>query len=303
MPSALTLSAAIAKFLAWAERHLRQRTVVEYRRYLTRFARHLGELPCSELRAYHLVDWGSTWHRIQAVQRCFNWLVEVEYLEKSPFNRVKRPRPGRRKRIFTRHEFLRMCRRASPDFRAFLLALRETIARPQEVRALRWSDLETCDQSKSIDFALANGLAYFALHDYKSRERRADPDALRIIPVSRRLGRLMLRIRAAGARGGEVFRSRRGTPWTKEATRLRLARLRRSLNLGKDARGEMLVCYSVRHTSATQACVRGIRDRLLADIMGHSNTRTTARYLHPEPRHLLEAIAAASSPKRSASTE
>jgi len=290
MQNDLTLSEAMRKFQSWAEKNLAPGTVADYNRHLQRFFAAVGDLPLSDFRAHHLVSWGKTWHNIVAVQRLFNWLADVEIIARSPFTKVKRPRPGRRKRTFTRHEFARLCRRAAPDFRLFLLALRETIARPQEVRALRWSELESCDPSKSIDEALCHGLAYFAIEEYKSRERRADPDALRIIPVSRRFGRMLLRIRRSATHSGEILRSSRGRPWTKEATRLRLARLRKAVGLGRDARGEALVCYSVRHTSATAACVKGIRDRILAYIMGHTNTRTTARYQHPAPIHLVEAI-------------
>lgn len=291
MPASLTLAAAVEKFLCWAQRHLRARTVIEYRRYLQRFARHVGDIDVSDLRAFHLVDWGTTWHRIQAVQRCFNWLVEVEYVERSPFNRVKRPRPGRRRRTFTRAEFCRLLRAAALDFRRFLIALRETIARPQEVRALRWNEIESADATLPIERALVCGKAYFRVEEYKSRERRACPDDPRIIPITRRLGRLIVRLSAkCPTKGREIFRTDRGAAWSKEATRLRLGRLRKRLGLDRDARGEHLVCYSVRHTGATTAAAAGVRDRILADIMGHTNTRTTARYQHLEVSHLTAAF-------------
>lgn len=286
-----TLSVAIRKFLSWADRQLAPGTVADYRRHLERFQKAVGDLPVAELRAHHLVNWGRTWHNIVAVQRCFNWLAEVELIERSPFTKVRRPRPGRRRRTFTREELTRLLRAAPRDFRAFLIALRETIARPQEVRSLRWCEIESVDATLSIERALAIGQAYFRVEEYKSRERRACPDEPRIIPISRRLGRLLLRL-AARSRDtkGAIFRTQRGHSWTKEATRLRLARLRKRLGLGRDARGEQLVCYSVRHTGATKAAAAGVRDRILADIMGHTNTRTTARYQHLEVLHLTSAV-------------
>ena len=285
-----TLSIAIRKFLSWAERQLAPGTVTDYRRHLQRFLTAVGDLPVGELRAHHLVSWGRTWHNIVAVQRCFNWLAEVELLERSPFTRVRRPRPGRRRRTFTRAEFTRLLRAAALDFRRFLIALRETIARPQEVRSLRWSEIETANPAVSIAHALVTGQAYFLQVEYKSRMRRSCPDEPRIIPISRRLGRLIARLAASSAEPkGEIFRTDRGAAWTKEATRLRLARLRKRLGLGRDARGEQLVCYSVRHTAATAAAA-GVRDRILADIMGHTNTRTTARYQHLQVQHLTAAV-------------
>lgn len=302
MSETFTLSKAIAKFIAWAEKKLAPGTVLDYSRHLKRSQVAVGDMPVEYLRAHHLVSWGKTWHNIVSVQRCFNWLFEVELITRSPFNRVKRPRPGRRKRIFTRHEFARLCRAASPAFRMFLIALRESMARPQEMRALQFAEIESADPSISIDAALAGGKAYFCVEEYKSRERRADPDQPRIIPISRRLGRMILRIRMqAAGQGGVVWRSDRGQAWTKEATRLRLARLRKHLGLGRDLRGEQLVCYSIRHTSATAATAKGLRDRILADIMGHTNTRTTARYQHPQTLHLVDAMRMLEGPGRTIS--
>jgi site-specific recombinase XerD len=38
----------------------------------------------------------------------------------------------------------------------------------------------------------------------------------------------------------------------------------------------------------------GLRDRVLAELMGHSRTDTTERYQHLQDRHLHEAIRTAS---------
>ena len=291
MHTDMSLSAAVSKFMQWAERHLAAKTVAEYRRYLSRFSRHVGEIAVGELRAHHLVDWGTTWHRIQAVQRCFNWLVEVEYLARSPFNRVKRPRPGRRRRVFTRAEFTRLCRASAADFRRFLFAMRESLARPQEVRDMRMSEINSTDETLPLTRALVEGRCYFLKEKYKSQERRADPDEPRIIPISRRLGRLIDRQMKKRTVGCDViFRSGRNKSFTKEAIRLRLARARRRLGWNADHRGEQLVAYSIRHTGGTAYTVAGVRDKMLAQIMGHSNTRTTARYQHPQPADVLNAI-------------
>lgn len=282
---------ASEKFLAWAARELAAATVREYRRYLHWFTRHVKNAALQKLRAYHLVAFGTTWHRIQAVQRCWNWLAEVEYIARSPFNRVKRPRPGRRKRVFTRAEMARLIRGARPAFRAFIIAMRESLARPQEIRELRWCEIHTCDPSLSLDAALVEGRCYFLKEEYKGKDRRADPDEPRIIPISRRLGRAIVRItQRLDARRGEVFRTERGKPWTKEAVRLRMKRLREKLGMRPDARGEQLVAYSIRHTGGTAYTVAGVRDKRLASIMGHANTRTTARYQHPEPADVLAVV-------------
>lgn len=288
----LTLFEVIARFETWAIKHLSRGTVLNYRRLLNRFAQAVGNIPAQDLRAHHLLEWGTTWHEIQAVQRCFNWACgDAELIERTPFNRVKRPRLGQRKRIFDRAELVRFLRSSPTDFRAYLLALRETIARPQEIRAIQWDMLRACDPQKTIEEAFLAGECYFELQEFKAKERRRDADAVRVIPVPPRLARMLLR----AARGslpvmGSVFETSRGRAWTKEAVRLRMKRLRKKLGIVPDKRGETLVAYSIRHTSATNASANGIRDRTLADLMGHTTTRTTARYQHLQTIHLLEAM-------------
>jgi site-specific recombinase XerD len=69
-----------------------------------------------------------------------------------------------------------------------------------------------------------------------------------------------------------------------------MKRLREKLGLGPDANGEKIVAYSLRHTAATQACARGVPDRVLAELMGHTDPATTRRYQHPQLDHLAEAL-------------
>ena len=80
MGTVFTLSQAIARFEAWATKNLAPGTVVDYRRHLKRFLANVGDIAVVELRAHHLVSWGKTWHNIVSVQRCFNWLAEVELI-------------------------------------------------------------------------------------------------------------------------------------------------------------------------------------------------------------------------------
>lgn len=288
----VTVGALVARFETWAIKHLSRGTVLNYRRHLLRFQTVVGDVDVTTLRAHHLMEWASTWHEIVSIQRCWNWACrDAQIIEHNPFAKVKRPRQGKRKRIFERSELVRFTRAASPDLRLYFIALRESIARPQEARALDWSHLRTCDKSLSLGAALLTGFAYFELEEFKHRHLRADPDVTRIIPITPRLGRLLLRI--AGEQlptKGIVLQTSRGCAWTKEAVRLRVKRLRVKLGIGRDKRGENVVAYTFRHTAATAAVARGMRDRTLADLMGHTSARTTARYQHLQTAHLMEAM-------------
>lgn len=279
-------------FLAWAPGNCAPGTVEYYRRHLERFAAFTGTTPLEELKPFHLTSWESRWHPLQAVQRLFAWAErEAECIDRNPFARVKRPPIGQRRRILSRQDSLRLMRAAAPDFRAVLMAMRESIARPQEVRALDWQSLRWVGGEPALAGELLGGRGAWFLDEFKARRRRADPTSTRIIPISPRIGRLVVRLlRRRPARHGWVFLNSRGAKWTTNAARLRMAALRQRVGLGADHRGERIVLYTMRHTAATEACSLGVRDRLLADLMGHSSTRTTARYQHLQADHLLAAM-------------
>lgn len=69
-----------------------------------------------------------------------------------------------------------------------------------------------------------------------------------------------------------------------------MRRIRLALAMQRDARGENFVPYTLRHTFATLATAAGIRDRLLADALGHTETATTARYQHLSVEHVRAAL-------------
>jgi site-specific recombinase XerD len=87
---------------------------------------------------------------------------------------------------------------------------------------------------------------------------------------------------------GIVFRNAAGRPWTGNAVRCCMRRLRKHFTTKGET--EKIVAYHVRHTMGTQFTAAGVRDRVLADLMGHSSTRTTARYQHLQVEHLWEAM-------------
>lgn len=280
------------KFYAFMEGRNAPRTISYYRTFIQRFIQSVGNLDVGELRKHHLLTWGRTWHAIQSVQRLFAWAhTDAELIERNPFKGIKRPRLGERRRVLTRREILLLLRGSDNRFRFVLLFLRESIARPQEVRAVRWEQLGWEGDHKDALAAIRAGQAYFELWEYKSRKQRKDNQAPRVIFVNARLGRLLLRMAAAsGSMAGPVFLNSRGVAWSNNAIRLRMRRLRDRLKMSEDKRGEKLVCYTMRHTQATNACAAGMPDRVLAEIMGHTNTRTTARYQHLSRMHLRDAF-------------
>jgi integrase len=293
-------------FAQWATRKLAAGTCRNYQRLLERWLSSLPSIDVDQLRAWHLITWADTWHELQAVKRVFHWAhEEAELLTRDPFKAVKLPPLGGRRRTITRGELVCLLRGSRRDFRLYLLGLWHTLARPQELRAITWEQLRWEGYPVGAIKALAAGNAWFELPEFKGRARRTDQAVIRIIPVPAALGRILGAAHSsAQVRRGVVLRSADGVAWTKEACRLRMQRLRQRVHLAGDNVGEPVVCYTLRHSGATEAAALGIRDRRLAELMGHASTRTTARYQHLQPADLLAAareLAAARRKRRTGS--
>jgi integrase len=286
------LSEVIRAFEQWADGALKPGTCRVYRMHLDGFLKSCGDMPVDQLRRNHLLAWAKKWHQLQAVQRLMNWARDDgELIDRSPFRKIKLPASGERHRTLSRRVMLQIMHAAGPAFRRYLVGLRETIARPQEVRVLRWEWLQWAGGPANFVNALLSGNAFFVLTRYKSRERVSNPHKPRIILVSPRLGKMLLRLSMGrGDNTGPVFLNVYGEPWTSNALRLQMRRIRRRLDLGPDEDGEQICCYTWRHTGATAASAAGVKDRILADMMGHTSTRTTARYQHLDVHHLQAAM-------------
>jgi len=129
------------------------------------------------------------------------------------------------------------------------------------------------------------------LREYKNRKRRRLPNEPRVILLSPQVGRLIAQLMPRDIdETAKIFLTAQGRAWSANALRCRMRRLRHALKLKPDARGENVVPYTFRHTGAMNAAAAGIRDRVLADILGHTETSTTQRYIHLQTEHLRAAL-------------
>lgn len=276
-------------FFSYNAANRRPRTVEFYRTRLALFVAKYGDQEAETLRPFHVLAFRCTWHLVLSVQRLFRWAAdEQEILAANPMLKLRRPRLGARRRTLTRAELMRVFRASRPAFRRFLMALRETAARPQEIRELDWKDIRWNGDYRALAGELAAGRCYFQLSDYKGRSRRADTTEPRLIPVSPRLGRTLARLAVGRPLAGRVFVTEAGAGWNRNSLRLRMRRTLIKAGLADTVRGERIVCYSMRHTAATDLAGRGMQTSVLQQLLGHANIRTTQRYVHFQQRHLIE---------------
>lgn len=282
----------VSKFLTWASKCLSPITCSVYKHYFKKFVDEVGDLRVGRITPSKITGWAKTWHQSQAIVRLFRWAcLDAQLIKSNPINRVKHPPKGCRRRVATSAEQTRIFRAAAVDLRALLIGYRETMARPGELRAATWGDVYPKTTRVELRKALEDGRGMIVLTEYKNRKARRLANAPRVILLSPRVGRMLSRmIDGAIALEGPIFKTAKGRTWTSNAVRCRLRRLRKSLGLKRDARGENIVPYTFRHTGATMAAAAGIRDRILADALGHIETSTTARYQHLDTEHIRAAL-------------
>lgn len=284
---AITLGRLADRFDNWIEREVdagrsKQATRDYYRHHIQKFLDAVGgNRAASGLLPHEVEMFKPNWQSVQTVQRPYNWAIEMGLLKENPVRSVRKPDLGERQRVLTAGEEKSLLESADKHFRPFLVCMLYTIARPQEVRVLQWKHLVLAP------------VPMFVLPDFEARKRRKDrKTAVRRIFLDETIIKLLEEIaeHRKPRREDFVYLDSRGEPWTSNAVRCRMRRLRNKLNLGADDNGERIVAYTLRHTAATRAYARGVPDRVLAELMGHTSTSTTAGYQHPQLNHLAETI-------------
>ena len=239
----------------------------------------VGQFPADSLRAHHLVAVEFSNHFVRALKALYKFAVEEELVPKDPFRKLATPPCGQRERTLTRAEMVRLYRAARPPFRRFVFVMAHTLGRPGEVRQLRWRDVRLADRC-------------LVLTKFKAKDKRKDGVKVRTIPLDMVTGRMLQTWfdRRSPKPDDFVFTGRHGKAYTSNALRCAMRQVRKRAGLDGEGEGERVVCYTLRHTGATNATRLGIKDRVLADIMGHTTTRTTARYQHLDATDLVDAI-------------
>lgn len=254
-----------------------QTTLDGHRFQLSKLRRANGDVLCEAITQDQVYAISNTRNFLQVVQQLYSWLHRNRLINVNPIGVLRKPPVGMRERVADRHEQAAILRAADRRFRLFLVIQRHTIMRPGELRQLRWRDV---DLERRV----------IRLRSFKAKERRRDRLRERCVPLDRYAVRILsaMRRNRQPAKDDPVFPNRRGCQLT--CTAVRIAFRRACKRAGISESEERLVCYSIRHTAATEATRTGMPDRVLADIMGHTTVLTTARYQHLDATDLIEAI-------------
>jgi integrase len=244
--------------------------------------------------------WKSDWTKAQIVsivQRPFNWAVKKRLIPSNPFRGVdqcaREPR-----RPLTDQEFQTLLRATSvwpkrgrypmphpsdvkrrqrpssgARFRQLLVFLRFTGARPIEACLLRWADID-----------IAQAVIRIQRHKTSKTQRVKRP---RVIPLHPVVLKLLIHIRRQREFGEFVFLNHRKTSWNRRTLGTRVRRARNLAGIPDDAK-----LYGLRHRFGTRSILNGVDIKTLAELMGHTSTRTTEHYLHlaGHQAHLADAM-------------
>jgi integrase len=273
----LTVLDLCEKFLDWVELHRSADTYDDYRDWLARWVKLHGSTRAREIRALDLEEWKaalakkhlSPWtvnHGVIAVKTCWSWGVKNDLLPFNPLQKVQKLDTEGRERTFTQTEFLALLRHSDALFRQVLLFFRLTGIRPGEFRRLTW---------EQVDFD--NHILVIRKHKSRRTAKTKKPRIIHLPPAAENLLRWRLQ---ANGRTERVFLNGDGQPWSYNALRCRMRRLRVRAGIGPDENGERIVLYTARHTFGSRAAAAGVSDRRLAELMGHTDPKMTQKYIH-----------------------
>jgi integrase len=159
------------------------------------------------------------------------------------------------------------------DFRDMLLFGLMTGLRPHEMRTLKKSEI----------MHDGHGHSYVLIEIHKTSRSARDPQP-RTVPLTKEACEIIKRQCAAYPKAEFVFLNEAGTPYDSAGFRHKLERWCRRAKIDKKPP------YALRHTFASLQADGDTNMVALGQLMGHSSTRTTARYIRVSGEHHLRAV-------------
>jgi integrase len=250
-------------------------TVQFYRRPLESFLRSTTCVKIADLRPHHVLSWlsadsGPTYrhNQMRAIKTCLAWGVKVGLIDRSPLQHMELPPAISRgdEAYLMPNQWASIERIVKGNLLDLLLVLKHTGCRPQEVRHAEARHLQ-------------GNCLIFPKHESKGKI------VSRVIQLDQ-VARGICQKLALKYPVGRLFRNDYGNPWTAKLLDKRCATISRRV-------GFPFTPYSLRHTFATEAIVRGVDLQTIATLMGHKDLKMLSKvYQHVQRRseHLQESL-------------
>jgi integrase/recombinase XerC len=267
----------IGDFLSWVKANRAEATYRGYCERLATFCARFPTLRVCDFRVLHVTKWidadyskagNSRRHMaIMTIKRAMGWGVEQGYIDKNPIAAAKKPPLGSRgdeayvspEQWADLLDDFREQAYKGANFADYVTVAYETGCRPQEIRQV---------ESRHIDHEAKCWV--FELAKSKSSGKTG---ARRVVNLTDNAYRICCE-HAKKNPTGPLFRNSKGNPWTPYAVACQFARAK--------ARTGIYCCmYSLRHTFATDAILRGVDLMHIKELMGHKDlTMLTKIYQH-----------------------
>lgn len=287
-PEGPTVQEVFAKYLAWVASHRKTETARCYRETCKAVMEGIGQKPVAHLLPYDVDDWCQReaakrqWSdstirlNLTLIESCFRWAKKQGHIPTNPIPDLEKPPAVSRglECVLTQDQERRAIEGARSTLRDFLIALRDTGARPGEVCKA---------EAKHYDRKL-NAIVY------EGKRRRGETGH-----KTERTGKARVILLGGEATGlvqrlcqkyphGPLFRTPnrpskgpnkgQSSGWTSTALANAFARLRQRTGL------EILMPYSFRHTFAVRWLRAGKPIEPLAELLGTSIQMIQRHYGH-----------------------
>ncbi|MCB9477218.1 MAG: tyrosine-type recombinase/integrase [Deltaproteobacteria bacterium] len=202
--------------------------------------------------------------------------VDWGYLDRSPMDRVKPLKTiNAAPDFFSRDEvaqFLASCRQHKPEWHDFFATAFLTGMRRGELLALQWKDIDFERGIIKVRRSIWNGLVTTP----KGGKER-------VLPINPELRTILEGIHRS--RSLFVFHQDNGQPLEGHHVQKALVPLRRKAGLRSSLR-----FHDMRHTFASHLVINGVSIRVVQELMGHSDIKTTLVYAHLNSDSLKGAV-------------
>lgn len=237
-------------------------------RVLREFVQLHGATPALYMRPYHLTDFVEAhegWKEANTrrtnasmVQAAFQWAVNQRRIGRNPFKSVHYPE-GERRPEMTDDVFRRLAAAANKAFERFMWMLRYTGCREGELCRAVWADV-------SLDRGI------WVVDKHKTRKHTKKSKWKALVPQAVDLLRSLQAVQPHEP-ADRVLLNNRGRPWTPGTVQTYARRLKARFGVPED-----VTMHSIRHQWATTAIVNGAPPALVAEQLGHANSRTVEKY-------------------------
>lgn len=252
-------------FLDFSKSQHKLLTYKNYRNILQQFCKQFGSLEVGALKPFHVSHWveeqpgwtGMKRNAVIVIKRAFSWAEQQELIATSPLRNLTPQRGKSRQRVLTAEEqTLILSQLRDEAFHTFVTVLLGTGCRPSEVASVT---------AEHVNLKLG----VWVLPEHKTAKKTGKPRVIYLSPEMLDLTRVQMEKHPQGP----LFRNQKGRPFAKGCWGHRFRKLRKKLTSLKD-----VVCYTMRHTFATNALIKGVGIAQVAELMGHTSTEMVSRF-------------------------